>query len=87
LISRRLKDASKIDLKWLKGRGLYKKEAIIMNIIQLPNEMVCHIAQYLGLQKISLALTCKQFNGLFRKDTREIKKKLKKLKRIIHYVS
>jgi hypothetical protein len=69
-----------IDLKWLKGKGLYKKEAITMNITQFPPEIICHIGDFLGVQKVSLALTCKQFNETLKKDTKKIKKELKEIK-------
>lgn len=51
------------------------------SLTQLPPEIICHISSFLEIQRISLALTCKQFYQLLKKDVKEGKKFLKQLKR------
>jgi thiol-disulfide isomerase/thioredoxin len=58
-----------------------------LTLTQLPPEIICHIGDFLGIQKIALALTCKPYYQLLEKDVKKYKKRLKKNKKShIQYV-
>jgi hypothetical protein len=51
-----------------------------MNIQQLPPELICHISDFLGVYKVALSLTCKQFNNVLERDVKKIKEEVKEIK-------
>jgi hypothetical protein len=51
------------------------------SITQLPPEMICYIGDFLGIEKITLGLTCKTLNSVLMRDLKKVKKQLKELKK------
>jgi hypothetical protein len=52
-----------------------------MSIQQLPPELICHIGDFLGIYKVALSLTCKQFNNDLKRDVKKIKEEVKEIKK------
>jgi hypothetical protein len=52
-----------------------------MNIQQLPPEIICHIGDFLGVYKVAVSLTCKQFNNVLKRDVKKIKEEVKEIKK------
>jgi hypothetical protein len=52
-------------------------------ITQLPPEMICCIGDFLGIEKVSLGLTCKSLNNALKRDLKKVKKQVKELKKTL----
>jgi hypothetical protein len=51
----------------------------------LPPEIICHIGDFLKVEKISLSLTCKNLNQTLKNDVEKVKKRLIDFKNNIPY--
>jgi hypothetical protein len=53
---------------------------------KLPPEIICYVGDFLGAEKVSLALTCKSLNQVLKADVEKIKKQVIDFKEKYYYV-
>jgi hypothetical protein len=74
----------------LKKQNYIKKEVTTKHskkqpMEKLPYEIICHVGNFLGVEKVSLSLTCKRLNQALKADVEKIKKKLLDFKNKVKY--